>query len=212
MVLMEDVQNKDGHNTVENSSGGTDSNNNIQMRRMRKTQLSKKELFEKRKSDVLIAAKSLDTEIQNVKNLKRLSIGSMDLVIDPELEFKVNSRNSYSSDSSKESLQESLHEENIIRSEQKEEQGSEDNDAYEEGDATNVDDSIDITQTEYLHDEETLEKEKIIRNASSSTSSSARVTSRNRRLSGVKTLAQWSKDIGSRCCIGCGERPRFKNG
>ena len=46
MVLMEDVQNKDGHNTVENSSGGTDSNNNIQMRRMRKTQLSKKELFE----------------------------------------------------------------------------------------------------------------------------------------------------------------------
>ncbi|CAI4683487.1 CFF_collapsed_G0040440.mRNA.1.CDS.1 [Saccharomyces cerevisiae] len=189
MVLMEDVQNKDGHNTVENSSGGTDSNNNIQMRRMRKTQLSKKELFEKRKSDVLIAAKSLDTEIQNVKNLKRLSIGSMDLVIDPELEFKVNSRNSYSSDSSKESLQESLHEENIIRSEQKEEQGSEDNDAYEEGDATNVDDSIDITQTEYLHDEETLEKEKIIRNASSSTSSSARVTSRNRRLSGVKTLA-----------------------
>ena len=184
MVLMEDVQNEDGHNTVENSSSGGDSSNNIQMRRMRKTQLSKRELLEKRKSDVLIAAKSLDTEIQNVKNLKRLSIGSMDLVIDPELEFKVNSRNSYSSDSSKESLQESLHEEDVVRLEQEEKQGDEDNDAYEEADTTNADDSIDITQTEYLHDEETLEKEKISRNASSSTSSSARVTSRNRRLSG----------------------------
>nr|API64801.1 Zds2p [Saccharomyces paradoxus] len=189
MVLMEDVQNEDGHNTVENSSSGGDSSNNIQMRRMRKTQLSKRELLEKRKSDVLIAAKSLDTEIQNVKNLKRLSIGSMDLVIDPELEFKVNSRNSYSSDSSKESLQESLHEEDVVRLEQEEKQGDEDNDAYEEADTTNADDSIDITQTEYLHDEETLEKEKISRNASSSTSSSARVTSRNRRLSGVKALA-----------------------
>lgn len=189
MVLMEDVQNEDGHNTVENSSSGGDSSNNIQLRRMRKTQLSKRELLDKRKSDVLIAAKSLDTEIQNVKNLKRLSIGSMDLVIDPELEFKVNSRNSYSSDSSKESLQESLHEEDVVPLEQEEKQGVEDNDAYEEADATNADDSIDITQTEYLHDEETLEKEKISRNASSSTSSSARVTSRNRRLSGVKALA-----------------------
>ncbi|CCK71395.1 Zds2p KNAG_0G03370 [Huiozyma naganishii CBS 8797] len=45
----------------------------------------------KRKSEVLIAAQSLDVEVQNVKHLKRLSIGSMDLLIDPELEFRVNS-------------------------------------------------------------------------------------------------------------------------
>lgn len=45
---------------------------------------------DKRKSEVLIAAKSLDYEIQNVKNLKRLSIGSMDLLLDPELEYTMN--------------------------------------------------------------------------------------------------------------------------
>ena len=45
---------------------------------------------EKRKSAMLIAAQSLDIELQNVKNLKRLSIGSIDLLIDPELEFRVN--------------------------------------------------------------------------------------------------------------------------
>nr|API64805.1 Zds2p [Saccharomyces arboricola] len=191
MLRMEDVhtervQNDRGHDSVENSNSGSNSNNNIQMRRVRKTQLSKKELIEKRKSDVLIAAKSLDTEIQNVKNLKRLSIGSMDLVIDPELEFKVNGRNSYSSDSSKESLQGSLHEEDVIHMEQKDERGGEDDDEYEDGD---VDDSIDITQTEYLHDEEALEKEKSCQDASSSASFSSRVTSRNRRLSGVKSFA-----------------------
>ena len=45
----------------------------------------------KRKSDVLMAAQSLDNEIQSVKDLKRLSIGSMDLVTDPELEFRMSS-------------------------------------------------------------------------------------------------------------------------
>lgn len=77
MILMENVQrdrvqDEHGHDTVENINNCKDNNNNIQIRRMRKTQLSKKELLEKRKSDVLIAAKSLDTEIQHVKNLKRL--------------------------------------------------------------------------------------------------------------------------------------------
>lgn len=43
---------------------------------------------DKRKSEVLIAAQSLDNEIRSVKNLKRLSIGSMDLLIDPELDIK----------------------------------------------------------------------------------------------------------------------------
>ncbi|QLG73526.1 hypothetical protein HG535_0F00360 [Zygotorulaspora mrakii] len=67
-------------------------------------------LREKRKSEVLIAAKSLDNEVQNVKNLKRISIGSIDLLMDPELEYRVNAtsstsiqnknRNSWSSGSS----------------------------------------------------------------------------------------------------------------
>ena len=43
---------------------------------------------DKRKSEVLIAAQSLDNEIRSVKNLKRLSIGSMDLLMDPELDIK----------------------------------------------------------------------------------------------------------------------------
>lgn len=62
---------------------------------------------EKRKSEVLIAAQSLDNEVQNVKNLKRISIGSIDLLMDPELEYRVsasnsttNSRKSWSSGSS----------------------------------------------------------------------------------------------------------------
>lgn len=61
---------------------------------------------EKRKSEVLIAAKSLDNEVQSVKNLKRISIGSIDLLIDPEMEYRVNvnsssnNRNSWSSGSS----------------------------------------------------------------------------------------------------------------
>lgn len=47
---------------------------------------------DKRKSEVLIAAQSLDQEVKHVKNLKRLSIGSMDLLMDPELEYRVSSR------------------------------------------------------------------------------------------------------------------------
>lgn len=46
---------------------------------------------EKRKSDVMIAAQSLDNEVQSVKNLKRISIGSMDMLMDPELEYRVSS-------------------------------------------------------------------------------------------------------------------------
>ncbi|KTB11367.1 Protein ZDS2 [Nakaseomyces glabratus] len=40
-------------------------------------------------SEYLRAAQSLDQEVQNVKNLKRLSIGSIDLITDPELNVTV---------------------------------------------------------------------------------------------------------------------------
>ncbi|QLL34692.1 hypothetical protein HG536_0H00670 [Torulaspora globosa] len=58
---------------------------------------------EKRKSEVLIAAQSIENEVQSVKSLKRISIGSIDLLIDPEMEFRVsnpNARRSWSSNSS----------------------------------------------------------------------------------------------------------------
>lgn len=58
---------------------------------------------EKRKSEVLIAAQSIENEVQSVKSLKRISIGSIDLLIDPEMEFRVSSpskRKSWSSNSS----------------------------------------------------------------------------------------------------------------
>lgn len=58
---------------------------------------------EKRKSEVLIAAQSIENEVQSVKSLKRISIGSIDLLIDPEMEFRVsnpNARKSWSSNSS----------------------------------------------------------------------------------------------------------------
>lgn len=38
-------------------------------------------------SEVYIAAQSLDKELRSVKNLKRLSIGSMDLLMDPEMDM-----------------------------------------------------------------------------------------------------------------------------
>ncbi|CEP65022.1 Zds2p LALA0_S17e00408g [Lachancea lanzarotensis] len=103
---------------------------------------------EKRKSEVLIAAQSLDSELQNVKNLKRISIGSLDMLIDPEMEFRVSptkSQSSRSDESSVESKTESpedLEGDGRILS-------SSDDDADEDFSYIN-DDSIDITNTEYL--------------------------------------------------------------
>ncbi|SCV01873.1 LANO_0F13960g1_1 [Lachancea nothofagi CBS 11611] len=100
---------------------------------------------EKRKSEVLIAAQSLDSELQHVKNLKRISIGSMDMLIDPEMEFRVSPTKSHSSPSedslSVESQTDDDH--NEIRSID----GEDDNEfSYMN------DDSIDITSTEYLQE------------------------------------------------------------
>lgn len=44
---------------------------------------------ERRKSALFIAAQSLDRELRNVKKLKRFSIGSMDMLVDPEFEYRV---------------------------------------------------------------------------------------------------------------------------
>lgn len=56
---------------------------------------NRREDMEKRKSAVLIAAQSLDNELRSVKNLKRLSIGSMDMLTDPDMEMHVPYGESY---------------------------------------------------------------------------------------------------------------------
>lgn len=103
-----------------------------------------KSKVEKRKSEVLIAAQSLDNELQNVKNLKRLSIGSMDLLIDPEMEFRVNTSPTHVSVKSDSPSGESL-------------ANGSSSDEFEDGDEFSyVDDSIDITGAEYLQEHNEL--------------------------------------------------------
>ena len=46
--------------------------------------------IENRKSQVLLAAQLIDNEVQNVRHLKRQSLGSIDLLVDPEMEYTVN--------------------------------------------------------------------------------------------------------------------------
>ena len=46
--------------------------------------------IENRKSQVLLAAQLIDNEVQNVTHLKRQSLGSIDLLVDPEMEYTVN--------------------------------------------------------------------------------------------------------------------------
>ncbi|CCC68195.1 hypothetical protein NCAS_0B01110 [Naumovozyma castellii] len=109
---------------------------------LRKTSGSLQTQRDKRKSEVLIAAQSLDNEVQSVKNLKRLSIGSMDLLIDPELEFRVNN------DKSNQSTPIGSYE----RSNENLEQINEPEDNENDESSVSIDDSIELTQTEYLHD------------------------------------------------------------
>lgn len=94
---------------------------------------------EKRKSEVLIAAQSLDSELQHVKNLKRMSFGSMDLPLDPEMEFRMSpSHSQRSSSSDAVSLESQAEEPN-------QDDDSDDNLSY-------LNDSIELTAHEYLEE------------------------------------------------------------
>ncbi|SCV01029.1 LAME_0G13586g1_1 [Lachancea meyersii CBS 8951] len=108
---------------------------------------------EKRKSEVLIAAQSLDSELQHVKNLKRISIGSLDLLMDPELEFRVSPTKSQSSRSDDSSSVDSPAE-SPVEDEScdltSSSDGNTDHDDDEDGYSYINDDSIDVTSTEYL--------------------------------------------------------------
>lgn len=84
---------------------------------------------QKRKSEVYLrAAQSLDQEVQHVKNLKRLSIGSVDLITDPDLNLRIDVEDSYDADLSNE----------------------DDEEDYSYNDTTSS--SIDHTRVEYLTD------------------------------------------------------------
>lgn len=115
------------------------------------SQLSKRE---KRKSEVLIAAQSLDQEVKHVKNLKRLSIGSMDLLVDPEMEFRVSK---HAGTKPVESLAEdkpvAAFEEISLSPDvsfEEEGEGNNYNDNENEDSYSFTDDSMDITNAEYL--------------------------------------------------------------
>lgn len=132
---------------------------------------------EKRRSEVLLAANALDSEIKNVKNLKRLSIGSLDLISDPEFEFTINNtseeyerksqvyRKSWSSRSSSSNGDENIEEKssdavdesldlkvNEVVHEFDDINGNYSNDELSFVSDTKLsEDSIDATRLEYLH-------------------------------------------------------------
>ncbi|SCU89889.1 LAFA_0E21660g1_1 [Lachancea sp. 'fantastica'] len=103
---------------------------------------------EKRKSEVLIAAQSLDSELQNVKNLKRISIGSLDMLIDPEMEFRISPTKSQSSRSDESSVESTIESPEDFGENDKA-LSSSDGDTDDDYSYIN-DDSIDVTNTEYL--------------------------------------------------------------
>lgn len=192
--------------------------NDARLRKMRpKSKIETEEEINKRKSEVLIAAQSLDNEIKNVKNLKRLSIGSLDLLIDPELEFRVNSnanppdinsikRKSWASDKSDTSyFSKDDYTSSFVDST---------TDIYDETTDTDTDNitnsSIDITRAEYLHDgslfisdssrSDSIGTDRLIRpssfsnsNSSSHSTSSSQLTRRN--LSGIGSLRRGAHNV-----------------
>ncbi|EDO15180.1 hypothetical protein Kpol_1069p2 [Vanderwaltozyma polyspora DSM 70294] len=178
---------------MENNSGGT----------MEKTRAEEKIQRDKRKSAVLIAAQSLDQEVQNVKNLKRLSIGSMDLLIDPELEYTVNnpssppsSVNSQKSYSSNETTYETA-ETSLDKKE-----GSYLEDSVVDASNSSIadaSDSFDTTGVEYLHDgnepvssNEQLDSIKTVKENELSQPQS------KRNLSGIGGLRRSSRNVTSK--------------
>lgn len=128
---------------METLDGRSDANLEEQNQVRQRTSMTESQR-EKRKSEVLIAAQSIDNEVQNVKSLKRISIGSIDLLMDPELEFRVNvnspnTRKSWSSNSSS-----SGEEHDVAPCYDK--GGDEGGDSISDG----ADDSFDTTGADYL--------------------------------------------------------------
>ena len=173
---------------------------------------------DKRKSDVLIAAQSLDNEIQSVKNLKRLSIGSLDLLIDPELEFRVNSNtpppdiSSIKRKSWTSTAQLALASGPTASSDSSSSSILPDFDASTTDSESITNSSIDVTRAEYLHDEAITSNDAYSTHSSSTSShpterpipssliqdssnndSNRHMTTRN--LSGINSLRRGSHNV-----------------
>lgn len=153
---------------------------------LRRTKVNKDE--DKRKSEVLIAAQSLDLEIKNVKQLKRLSIGSMDLLIDPELEYTMKNdspTNEGFTDDKRKSWSQAkfdmIKENEIIKKEVSMDSSLLSTSGIDI--ESEEEDSIDVTRAEYLHQEPNSSVSKddkyIGSNLSASSSSSSLNTSSN---------------------------------
>ncbi|SMN20494.1 similar to Saccharomyces cerevisiae YMR273C ZDS1 Protein with a role in regulating Swe1p-dependent polarized growth [Maudiozyma saulgeensis] len=164
---------------------------------------------DKRKSEVLIAAQSLDNEIQSVKQLKRLSIGSLDLLIDPELEFRVNNNNNNNNNNT---ISTSSNDLNSIKRKSwisnsnntsinnLSDQSLESNDSTIDSDSI-VNSSIDVTRAEYLHDESTqnaLAEESSTTPSRFTSSSTINSSTTTRHLSGINSLRRGSHNVGTR--------------
>lgn len=146
---------------------------------------------DKRKSEVLIAAKSLDYEIQNVKNLKRLSIGSMDLLLDPELEYTMNNdspNNEGFTDDKRKSWSQAkfdMIKENEI--------AKKDTSIASSLSTSGIDiesdeeDSIDVTRAEYLHQDPNISVGKDDKTIGSNLSASSSTSSLNASVSTSST-------------------------
>lgn len=145
---------------------------------------------EKRKSEVLIAAQSIDNEVQNVKSLKRISIGSFDLLMDPELEFRVNvnshnARKSWSSNSSS-----SGEEYDVVSRKGAEEDETIVSDA--------ADDSFDVTGADYLQITSNSSVSHEAPESTRSSSSASPQTSVKRTLTGVGSLRRGGVSTSTR--------------
>lgn len=178
--------------------------------RPRKSENMDEAMREKRKSEVMIAAQSLDSEVQSVKNLKRISIGSMDMLMDPELEYRVSStvgkqdgRKSWTSGLPTRPADETenVHNRAAVRytyPSRAVEGGPTDPDASLESDLSEI--SFDITNSAYLEETGADDDSSLLEGDSADPrgSQKSQVSSSGRSISGVGSLKRGVSNVGLR--------------
>lgn len=128
---------------------------------------------QKGKSEYLRAAESLDQEVQHVKNLKRLSVGSIDLITDPDLSLRISDVEDTFYDAGLRTDQD-RDDGNVVEEEEEEDYSN---------DTTSS--SIDHTRVEYLMDSSQQDEEEKKQNGHGITGTWARGLGRARSLNGV---------------------------
>lgn len=181
-----------------------------QQSRPRKSENMNEAMREKRKSEVMIAAQSLDSEVQSVKNLKRISIGSMDMLMDPELEYRVSStvgkqdgRKSWTSGLPTRPADETenVHNRAAVRytyPSRAVEGGPTDPDASLESDLSEI--SFDITNSAYLEETGADDSSSLLEGDSTDPrgSQKSQVSSSGRSISGVGSLKRGVSNVALR--------------